>query len=136
MKKNKFVVLDVNVWITVFLNKQFSLVEKAVDDGLITILSSDDFFIELVRVLNYKKFKKKWLFPIEEYVNFCKNNTFHFPTIPVFTDCRDPKDNYLFDLAIQAQADYLVSGDGDVLCVKIEPPPQIILFAQFREIFL
>ena len=29
--------------------------------------------------------------------------------------CRDPKDDYLLELAIQAQAIYLVSGDSDLL---------------------
>jgi len=36
-------------------------------------------------------------------------------TKPLFHDCPDPKDNFLFDLAIQGKANYLVSGDKKVL---------------------
>jgi predicted nucleic acid-binding protein len=29
--------------------------------------------------------------------------------------CRDPKDNYLVSLAIDTNADFLITGDGDLL---------------------
>jgi putative PIN family toxin of toxin-antitoxin system len=32
--------------------------------------------------------------------------------------CRDPKDNFLLDLAIDGEADYLVTGDLDLLELK------------------
>jgi predicted nucleic acid-binding protein len=38
----------------------------------------------------------------------------------LFKDCSDPKDNFLFDLAIQGKADYLVSGDKRVLETPLE----------------
>ena len=41
--------------------------------------------------------------------------------VSVTTDikkCRDPKDNFLLNLAIDSQADYLVTGDNDLLEIK------------------
>ena len=52
-----------------------------------------------------------------------------------FTKCSDPDDNYLFDLAIQAKADYLVSGDDGVLDTPIPPPTKVISYTQFKEMF-
>ena len=34
------------------------------------------------------------------------------------TICRDPKDNYLLSLAKDRKADYLVTGDQDLLIIK------------------
>ncbi|WP_345125583.1 putative toxin-antitoxin system toxin component, PIN family [Hymenobacter antarcticus] len=38
-----------------------------------------------------------------------------FPVTSVAEWCRDPKDNFLLSLALDSQADYLVSGDEDLL---------------------
>ena len=38
-------------------------------------------------------------------------------TEEIFSQCRDPKDNFLFDIAEQGNADYIVSGDNDVLAI-------------------
>lgn len=32
--------------------------------------------------------------------------------------CRDSKDNFLIDLAIDSKADYLITGDNDLLKIK------------------
>jgi predicted nucleic acid-binding protein len=37
------------------------------------------------------------------------------PVDSVITECRDPKDNKFLELAVDAQVDYLVSGDKDLL---------------------
>ena len=98
--KNRTVVLDVNVWISIFLSRKFETIEVIVFDNSFTIFSSAELLSELRRVLGYKKFK--WEKPIDSYVQLVKNFTTYFPTLPVFKDCRDTKDNYLFDLAIQS----------------------------------
>jgi len=59
-----------------------------------------------------------------------------FPTISVFKDCDDDNDNYLFALAIQAQADFLVTKDKTVLKTPIPTPTKVITYTQFREMFL
>jgi len=128
MHKNSFV-LDVNIWVSIFLKRQTELIESVASEEKNNIFRSTELTNELEKVLRYKKLEKKWNKPIEEYLEFYKYFTIDYHTSPVFQDCRAPKDNYLFYLAIQSQADYLVSGDDDVLGVKINPPPQIISFA-------
>jgi len=53
-----------------------------------------------------------------------------------FRKCKDPRDNYLFDLADLSQADYLVAGDKTVLKTQSYPPTKVISYTQFREMFL
>ena len=45
--------------------------------------------------------------------------------------CRDPKDDYLLYTAIAAQADYLVSGDNDLLTLDYIVDTKIITYTEF-----
>jgi len=131
--KNRSVILDVNNWISIFLDKDFKVIRSFVARGT-TILRSQELEKELEEVLRYEKFQ--WRKPIGEYMSFFKRFTLYYPTTPIFTDCPDENDNYLFDLAIQSQADYLVSGDRTVLTTPIPPPTKVISYTHFREMFL
>ena len=130
--KNKRVVLDVNVWFSIFRNDNLRLIRSFVARNT-TLLRSQLLERELERVLKDKEFR--WRKPIELYLRFFYNFTVPIPTVSIFKDCRDPDDNYLFDLAIQANADYLVSGDNDVLATPIPPPTKVISYTQLKAIF-
>ena len=45
--------------------------------------------------------------------------------------CRDAKDNFLLDLAIDSKADYLVTGDSDLLELKEIQKTKIVIFSLF-----
>jgi len=59
-------------------------------------------------------------FDIDKTIAFYTNLTEFCKTKPLFKDCPDSKDNFLFDLAIQGKANYLVSGDKKVLETKVK----------------
>jgi len=130
-------VLDVNIWISLFIKKEYS--EKFVEWKVATnnlIYCSDVMTNELWNVINREHIAKLLKKTTSECYGIYNEITTLFNPIPIFTGCQDHKDNYLFDLAIQAQADFLVTGDKTVLTTKINPPPQIISFNEFREMFL
>ena len=54
-------------------------------------------------------------------------------TTEIFSECRDPKDNFLFDIAEQGNACYIVSGDNDVLSVN-NPKFRTITLGDFLNI--
>lgn len=47
--------------------------------------------------------------------------------------CRDPKDDYLLELAVQANAIYLVSGDSDLLDIGTIGDCRIMTVQQFEK---
>jgi uncharacterized protein len=47
------------------------------------------------------------------------------------SECRDYKDNFLLNLAIDSKADYLITGDEDLLVIKKIKKTKIILWADF-----
>ena len=69
---------------------------------------------ELKEVLSRSKFKKYGI-NVDFTILFYNELTKFHRTKALFKDCSDPKDNFLFDLAIQGNADFLVSGDKKVL---------------------
>ncbi|WP_188562824.1 putative toxin-antitoxin system toxin component, PIN family [Hymenobacter frigidus] len=59
-----------------------------------------------------------------------------FPTTPVTSAvelCRDPKDNFLLNLALDSQADYLLSGDEDLLVLGSVGSTSIMTLAEFAQ---
>jgi predicted nucleic acid-binding protein len=48
--------------------------------------------------------------------------------------CRDPKDNFLLALAKDGLADYLITGDRDLLSVKKFGKTQIVTLNEFEKI--
>lgn len=47
--------------------------------------------------------------------------------------CRDKKDNFLLNLSIDSKADYLVSGDNDLLILDKIGQTTILTFSEFIE---
>ncbi len=48
-------------------------------------------------------------------------------------ECRDIKDNFLLNLAIDSNADYLVTGDSDLLELKSIRDTRIVTISQLKD---
>ena len=88
---------------------------------------------ELLRVLAYPKFKLSAADQqelIADYLPYC--TTLRIPTKPPATPtCRDPLDVPFMQLAIVGKADYLVSGDHDLLSLASQFSCPIMTAEQF-----
>ena len=107
-------VFDTNIWISYFLSEKFSELIKLRKEHGVLFLRSTPSLLELKEVITRKKFKSK-NFNVEKLIDFYTGITEFCETKPLFNKCTDPKDNFIFDLAIQGKANYLVSGDKKVL---------------------
>ena len=47
------------------------------------------------------------------------------------TDCRDPRDNHILELAVSGKADAMISGDQDLLALNPYSSIPIVSTAQF-----
>jgi putative PIN family toxin of toxin-antitoxin system len=117
MSNPKRFVFDTNTIVSALLFRQSiprQAFDKAFKDG--TILQSVASAEELTSVLNRDKFDK--------YVTVSERTVFlisfvrkalAIETTTEITDCRDPKDNKFLALAIDGQADAIITGDDDLL---------------------
>ena len=107
-------VFDTNIWISYFVNSRHKELEAMKVTNGVSFLRSLQSTAELKEVLSRQKFRKYGI-DVDFAIMLYKDLTEFYRTKKEFTDCPDPKDNFLFDLAIQGNAKYLVSGDKGVL---------------------
>ena len=114
------VVFDVNVLISALLFKDSvprQSVDKALEFG--EILLSLPLLDELNDVLGRDKFKR--YITDAERIRFVAALVRQSTLIDVHVQlkvCRDPRDDKFLELGIEGQADYLVSGDDDLLSLN------------------
>jgi uncharacterized protein len=118
-KKRIKIVLDTNIWIGFLIGKKLSSLKGSIINGEVQILFSERLSKEIATVIQYTRLKR--YFTSEDFSDLmallAEKISFIEPSSSV-TDCRDPKDNFLLDLAVSAGADYLVTGDKDLLVLN------------------
>ena len=130
------VVIDTNIIISalIFGGRLSSLRLMWQDERFVPLVSKVT-TTELIRVLAYPKFR---LTAIEQedlladYLLFCDVVTMP-EVLPEVPDCRDPFDVPFLVLAIVGRADYLVTGDRDLLSLKDEFSCPILTADEFLE---
>jgi len=115
----KKIILDTNLWISFLISGDFSFLDSFVEKGVVKLIFSEELYSEFIEVSKRPKFKK--YFSENDIKRLTQVINTHGALVSVTTDikkCRDPKDNFLLNLAIDSQADYLVTGDNDLLEIK------------------
>ena len=119
MMNNRFV-LDNNILVSALLVKNsapFWVIKKVEEMGV--VLYQEATLLELNQVLNRKKFIK--YFTVEEKQEFIVK-LIESAELVVITEsidiCRDPKDNKFLELAVSGEADFIISGDRDLLVLN------------------
>ena len=129
------VVIDTNLVLSalVFAQGRLSPLRLAWQGAHCQPLLSSVTAAELIRVLAYPKFKLSADAQQEllaDYLPYC--TTVRMPAkLPVTLDCRDKFDLPFLQLAVVGKADYLVSGDQDLLSLAGQFVCPIITADQF-----
>jgi len=130
------VFFDTNVWISFLIGKRLSGIRPYISDGRIQIVTTDLLLWEIKEVTGRKKLRKYFapqsVNELMELLELIAEKV-HIPN-PVHTNCRDPKDNFLLDLIDFSQADFLVTGDADLLALNPFMTARILLPSEFEEL--
>ncbi len=128
------VIIDTNLWISFLIGKSLAGLTDALIANRITVLFSEQMFAELIEVLRRPKFKKYFSdAAIEELIALLYDRVKWVEITCHFDACRDRKDNFLLDLAVSGQADYLVTGDADLLVLNPFHNTAIVSFRSFED---
>ena len=136
MKMNRRFVFDTNVIVSAVLRPQSQpniALKKAQNLG--TLLVSPNTWLELESVLSRPKFNR--YITLEERQNFLLD--FSQTVELILTDsfstkeCRDPKDNQYLELAVNGQAECLITGDQDLLILNPFRGISILSIWEFME---
>lgn len=129
------VVLDTNLVLSalVFGGDATVLLREGWQSRQYIPLASTETISELIRVLAYPKFglnPREQEDLLSDYLPFCTTVTIPTPPPPTPV-CRDPFDTPFLELAIAGEADFLVTGDQDLVSLSAEFSRPIVKVDEF-----
>lgn len=130
--KNRRVILDTNLWISFLISKRQKELDILLESGAVTLIFSQELLEEFLEVSERPKFKrffkksniKTLLTQIETFGELIRVES-------KINECRDPKDNFLLSLSVDGKADFLVTGDSDLLVLGKIEKTKIVSWAEF-----
>jgi putative PIN family toxin of toxin-antitoxin system len=128
-------VIDTNIWISFLIGKLLSGLDDYILEGQLEVVISDEQLEEITTVLRRPKFRKHFSpDDIEEFLSLIYKTAVIVKIHHTIKDCRDEKDNFILETAIRGKADYIVTGDKDLLILNPYRGKKIIGFREFEDI--
>lgn len=128
------IIIDTNLWISFIISNKLSLLDSLIFSGKITLIFSLELIKEIEATIAKPKLKKYFLSDglvemltmFEPFINLVEVKS-------VVSVCRDPKDNFLLELAKDSKADYILTGDKDLLAIAKFGKTKIMTVTSFLE---
>jgi putative PIN family toxin of toxin-antitoxin system len=126
------VIIDTNLWISFLIGKQLASLKYLLIEKTLVPIFSPQLLNEINLVTKRPKLQKH--FPqsqVQELLEFLNIIGLCIETKSKINICRDAKDNYLLALAKDSQADFLITGDQDLLILQQFGITKIVTYQQF-----
>lgn len=133
---NEKIILDTNLWISFLISKKFNQLDKLIETNRITFIFSVELIQEFIDVASRSKFNR--YFSKSDVNRILELINKYGRIIDVESDiklCRDEQDNFLLNLAKDSGANFLITGDADLLELKEISSTKIVTFKEFIESF-
>ncbi len=128
-------ILDTNLWISFLISSKFEKLDELLFNQKSKLLFSHELLEEFLAVAKRPKLRKyisrdeledllETIDEVAEFVNVTSE----------ISECRDPKDNFLLSLAVDGKADYLLTGDKDLLVLKKIGKTKIRTISEFFDV--
>lgn len=138
VSKRVRLVVDANIILSALIGGELRWFREVLANDDLDLLVSSSMLEEIERVVARPYFRK--YFPVEEAVEILaiveRNGTLVKVKPPYDQICRDPKDDYLLALAMKGKADFLITGDADLLVLRKHGKTRILKPAAFRKEYL
>lgn len=133
--KPKKLVIDTNLWISFLISRSYSKLDKILKSGSARLIFSTELIDEFIEVVERPKFKK--IFSSSDISNLFSDIYRYADFVEVTTSvhiCRDKKDNFLLALCQDSNADFLLTGDEDLLILKKFGKTKIMTLAEYLKL--
>lgn len=130
----KRIILDTNLWISFLISNRLNFIDNLLYSGIVKLIFSNELIEEFISVAQRPKFKK--YFDDEKISDILRlfDNYGELVKVSSKTEiCRDRKDNFLLNLAVDGKANYLITGDSDLLIINEIHDTKIITWSDFKE---
>ncbi|MBW7869755.1 MAG: putative toxin-antitoxin system toxin component, PIN family [Flavobacteriia bacterium] len=122
------------MWISFLISKNYTQLDEILFSRKCILIFSEDLLNEFLTVIKRPKFRRFFsqedtedlIEAIQDYAEFVE-------VVSEVNACRDEKDNFLLSLSKDSIADYLITGDNDLLELKKYESTTIITITEFMK---
>jgi hypothetical protein len=126
------IIVDSNIWISFLIGKSLKGLQNYIDAQKVLIVTCTEQIQELVEVFQKPKIKRYFTTEqVAEFFELLDESSVYIDLKTKTNLCRDAKDNYLLSLAIDSDADFLITGDNDLLVLENVRKTRILKFTEF-----
>lgn len=130
------VVIDTNIWISYLLGSLLQGMDEKILSKEIIVVVSEEMLKELSEVASRPKFKNiLTVRRIKELFSLLDSYAIVVSPSQKVNAYRDEKDNFLLEIALEGRADYLITGDEDLLVLDPFHNTKIVKPKDFEGIF-
>ena len=109
-------IIDTNLWVSFIISRKQSLLDPFLFNEVARLLFSTELITEIQETIKKPGLKKYFgTNALEEMLSTFEPFIDLIQVESIVTVCRDPKDNFLLSHAKDGKADYLLTGDKDLL---------------------
>lgn len=127
------IIIDTNLWISFLISGNAKL-DELLFSRKVTLIFSEELVQEFVSVACRPKFARYFDFQTVAELLTTIHEVATFKNVTTKVDiCRDPKDNFLIALALDSNADFLITGDSDLLDIGQIGKTRIITLTNLLE---
>ena len=128
------IIIDTNLWVSFIISNKLTLLDRLFFSQKARLLFSKELIDEIASTITKPKLRKyfaangleEMLTKLEPFIDLIEVQS----SVSI---CRDPKDNFLLELAQDGKADYLLTGDKDLLNIEKFGKTKIISISTFLE---
>lgn len=110
------IIIDTNLWISFLITNDYTKLDEIIFSRKAILVFSEELLDEFLTVARRPKFRR--FFSLADIEDLLETISEYADLVKVKTEikvCRDPKDNFLLELSIDGNADFLLTGDNDLL---------------------
>ena len=131
------IIIDANLWISFLIGKRLQDMKSLCQNENISVFYCDEIIEEFIRVSNKPKIKKLGIdeHNISVVLEFIRTHCISatFRSIEGYI-VRDPNDAYLLALADATNANFILTGDKDLLVLESHNITKIVSYSEFIEL--
>ena len=128
------IILDTNILVSFLISDKLKKFEEILWKPKILLVLSKELITEFISVIQHPKLKSYFKgIDIDHLMALLMQHGILIQVTSTIHICRDPKDNFLLALADDSKANYLITGDKDLLSLRRVNETNIITLNQFLQ---
>ena len=133
-QKPSKIIIDTNIWISFLIGKELQDLKDLIVNEKVKVITTDQLINEIRLVTSRDKLKKYFnQGKVSDLISLLDILADKVKIRKIDKICRDPKDDFLLALSKESSANYLITGDEDLLDIEVYGKTRIVTVKQFKE---